>query len=251
MEPIGLQLFLGPDRPRKLQRIQELERTLQVSTLDRHYVDSRSVDADELIGLCRQQPALSRLRLIVIDEAHHLSAAASEGLLRHAAVIAQAACAVLLADREMSLKHPLAQAAHEGSVQVVRFAGREAPAAKPFALVEALGARDVTAALQAVRDQINIGKEPLELVGLVAWQLQRWVLVRRLWEAGHSTERIAASAGMHAWQVERIRSEVTARPLASLRHLLQRCWCADVDAKSGRIGSLLVVEQLVLEVCTA
>ena len=61
-----------------------------------------------------------------------------------------------------------------------RFLERDAPSAKPFALVDALGRRDLAGALQAVHQQAGAGQEPLKLVGLVAWQVQRWLVVRRL-----------------------------------------------------------------------
>ena len=129
------------------------------------------------------------------------------------------------------------------------FPARSAPAAKPFALTEALGRRDAGTALSAMRDQLVGGKEPLELLGLVAWQLQRWVVVRRLLDAGVAAERVGELTGLKPWQVERIRSEVARRPLETLDDLLERCWRLDVDAKSGRAIPELALEQLVLEVC--
>ena len=247
MESLGLHLFLGPDRARKLQRIQELERSFRVDTMDRHHLDGAVVKSAELVALCRQRPAVSPARLIVVDQAHRLDLACAEALLQHAQIIAQMSCVVLLVDRELSVRHPLARAAHHGAISMMRFAGGDTPTAKPFALMDALGVRDLPEALRAVRDQLNGGKEPLELLGLVAWQLQRWILVRRLSESGLATPRIAALAGMQAWQVERVRSEISGRPLVWLDQMLTRCWQLDVDAKSGRTLPLLAIEQLVFE----
>ena len=93
------------------------------------------------------------------------------------------------------------------------------------------------------------GKEPLELLGLVAWQLNRWVLVKRLGGLGYGTERIATVTGFKPWQVERAQAEVARRSLDALQRMLERCWQLDVDAKSGRTVPELAVEQLVLELC--
>ena len=246
----GLHLFLGADRARKLQRLHELERTLRVQPLDRHHVDGTAVSAASLLALCRQQPAESPLRLIVVDDAHRLEAAAVDALLQHAGVIAKSACVVLLVEAELGTRHPLARALSQaGELAIEEFPARSSPAAKPFALTESLGRRDAGAALSAVRDQLMGGKEPLELLGLVAWQLQRWVVVRRLLDAGAPMERIAAITGMQPWQVERVRSEISRRTLPSLQELLERCWKLDVDAKSGRAMPELALEQVVLEVC--
>lgn len=249
MSSLGVQVFLGPDRARKLQRIQELERQLRVDPLDRHYVNAADTSAAELASLCRQRAAASPARLIVVDQAHQLPADCGQALLQHRAAIQQTACVVLLVDRDMSLRHPVARAAHEGGLAVTRFAGRDLPSAKPFALLDALGAGDLAGALQAVQDQLALGKEPLELVGLIAWQVQRWVSVRRLMDTGLSVDRIAAMTGMQRWQVERVRTEVAGRPLRQLQGLLQRCWQLDVDAKSGHTQPWLAIEQLLWELC--
>jgi DNA polymerase III delta subunit len=132
-----------------------------------------------------------------------------------------------------------------------QFPDRDLPAAKPFALVDALARRDAAGALLAVHDQLVNGKAPLELLGLVAWQLQRWVIVRRLMDAGHETAHIADVAGVRPWQAQRLESEVGARPLGSLQALLVRCWQLDTDAKRSAVIPQLAVEQLVIEVCQA
>ena len=256
MADTGLHLFLGADRPRKLQRLQELERSLHVDPLDRHHLDGAAVAPADLLAVCRQCPAASPVRLISLDRAHRLTADAVEALLHHAERIAQTACVVLLVEEELSVRHPLTPAlrgagpGRTGSpVTVEQFPGRDTLAVKPFALVDALGSREAVGALQAVHDQLQQGKEPLELLGLVAWQLQRWIVVKRWLEAGESSERIATLAGMRPWQVERVQSEVARRPLASLQALLQRCWQLDVDAKRGAAIPELAIEQLVVEVC--
>ena len=256
----GLYLFLGADRPRKLQRLQELERTLGVQPFDRHQVDPTVTGSAELVALCRLQPAMSPVRLIVVDQAQRLERSCIEALQHHAPAIVQTACVVLLVETELSVRHPLAQVGARsddcgqnalGGVAIERFPAREAPAAKPFALTEALSARDAAGALAALQDQLLAGKEPLELLGLVAWQLQRWISVKRLLTAGYSVEQIISVTGWRVWQVERLRSEVRQRSLASLRESLERCWRFDVDAKSGRTIPELAVEQLVVEISTS
>ena len=245
MSPRGVHLFLGPDRAGKLQRIQALERSLAVQPLDRHHLDAARTKGAEVVALCRQQPALSPLRLVVVDQAHRLDQACVEALLQHAEVIAQTACVVLLVEQELSARHALARA----TLPTERFVGRNTIAAKPFALTDALGTRDTTAALASWHDQLLAGREPLEVLGLVAWQLHRWVLIKRLSASGLSEERIAQATGFRPWQVQRAQGEVAQRPLASLQRLLERCWELDVDAKSGRAVPELAVEELIVEVC--
>ena len=249
MDAGGLQLFLGADRPRKLQRIQELSQALRVGPLDRHDLEAGSVDGAELVALARQQPATAARRLIVVDQADRLPERAIAALLQHAPAIRQSACVVLLAERELSVRHPLARAAQEGLVALTRFAARDVAAVKPFALVEALGVKDLAGALQAVRDQLRMGREPTEVLGLILWQVQRWATVRRLLDAGSAPARIAVVAGLRAWQLERLRGELAGRSTAALRRMLGRCWQVDVEIKTGRTLPWLAVEQLVMELC--
>jgi len=245
----GVYLFSGPDRPGKLQRIRELRRTLPVDPLDEHRLEAASVSASDLVALCRQRPAASPARLIVVEDAQRLSPTCISGLIHHADAIRQTACVVLLVDAELSVRAPLARAAHDRAIALERFAGAAEAPAKPFAFLDALGARRFPAALEAVREQLAAGKTPLELIGLAAWQVQRWVVVRHFLDAGLSPARISAILGMRPWQVERISSEITGRSLGSLRRLLRRCWEMDVGAKSGRVLPWLAVEELAAEVC--
>ena len=148
---------------------------------------------------------------------------------------------------ELSLKHALTKAGKVPTTE--RFPGRNTPAVKPFALTDALGNRDTAGALAAARDQLLTGKEPLELLGLVAWQLNRWVTIKRLGQAGYSAERMVSVTGLHPWQVQRLQSETAHRSLDSLQRILARCWELDVDAKRGRAIPELALEQLLVETC--
>lgn len=243
----GLRLFLGTDRAKKLQRIHELERALRVSPFDRHHVDGGGASAEALLALCRQRPAASPARLIVVDDAHRLDGRTVQALLDHAEAIAHVACVVLLVEVELSLRHPLARPVPPLATE--RFLERDVPAVKPFALVDALGRRDLAGTLQAIHQHAARGQEPLTLIGLVAWQVQRWLVVRRLRNAGATAHEIAGMTGWQPWQVERISAEVAGRNAASLHQSLRRCWQLDSDAKQGRVPPWVAVEQLVMELC--
>lgn len=247
MSPHGLHLFLGPERPQKLQRIRELEQTLRVQALDRHQVDATTMSAAHLIALCRQHPAVSPVRLVVVDQAHRIDSAGVAAMLEHAASIAKTACVILLVETELSARHPLAQGAKDFVVE--RFESRADPAAKPFALTDALGRKDVPAALVAVREQLVEGKDPIELLGLIVWQVSRWVFVKRMLQGGYRVEHIAAVSGWRPWQIERLQSEVSGRSLGSLQQMLSRCWELDGDMKRGRTVPEIALEGLVTKLC--
>ena len=245
----GVYLFLGPDRAGKLKRVQELERSLCIQPLDRHGLDGAAVTPAQLLALCRQRPAASPARLIVVEQAHRLAKSGVEALIEHAPVIQDNACVVLLCETELPVKHPLMAAGQV--MRIERFPGREVLAAKPFAMTDALGRGDLADALSALHDQLTWGKEPLELLGLLAWQVQRWLVVKRLQQGGGSAEAISATLGVRPWQAQRLQAEVAEYSLGALQELLRRCWQFDLDAKRGRVMPEWAVEQLVIGVCHA
>lgn len=247
--PSSLCVFLGADRARKLQRLQELERRLQVQALDRHQIDGARTSAKALLALCRQQPASSPVRLIVVDQAERLDAASFEALNAQREMFQATACVILLVEAAPGARHPLQPLLKQWTVE--DFPARETLSAKPFALADALASRNVADALSAARDQYLAGREPLDLFGLVAWQLNRWVTVKRLLGAGQDEAQVAVVVGMKPWQVARVQGEIAGRSLASLDQLLERCWELVRDAKSGRATPEAALEQCVVEVCVS
>ena len=244
----GVYLFVGPDRLRKQERLARLVRTLRVHPLDRHVRTAREVSAPQLGTLIREYPALSSFRLIIIEDAHRLSQDCVSLLEAHHKTLAQVACVVLLSDTPFGVAHPLLALKPYATVESFEERDRSKPSSG-FALAEAIARRDVAAALGTVHEQLAQGKDVVELFGLVGWQLQRWLTVSHLRDAGLSAERIAEATGWSGWQVEQVRREVAGRRPDEVRRLTQRCWEADVAVKTGRVIPRLALEQVVVELC--
>ncbi|MBI3010861.1 MAG: hypothetical protein HYY57_07750 [Candidatus Omnitrophica bacterium] len=243
----GLFLFLGPDRARKLQRIEQFQQRLGIGLLDTHRVDASTMADSELLLLCRQQPAASPLRLIVVDQAHCLDSKRVDALLHHADSIATNACVVLLTEIPLGLRHALSLA--QKALVTETFESQAAAIFKPFAFTDALGNGDRTGALAAAQDQIRRGKEPLELLGVVGWQLNRWLITKRLLDSGADEAALVQTMNLKPWQAQRLRQEVLPRAMDRLQANLRECWRLDVDAKSGRILPQQALETLIVSVC--
>ena len=71
--PPALLLLVGPDRTRKVARVQQLAQSLRVDLLDQHHCEGDALSPSTLDSLIRTQPSLSPRRLLVIDEAQQLS----------------------------------------------------------------------------------------------------------------------------------------------------------------------------------
>ncbi|MBI3319572.1 MAG: DNA polymerase III subunit delta [Candidatus Omnitrophica bacterium] len=118
-----------------------------------------------------------------------------------------------------------------------------------FALVEAVARRDAGSAFHAIEQQRAAGKEVVELLGLLAWQVQRWLTVSRLLQAGALREQIERIMGLQSWQLDRLVREVRSRPVEWLQRALRRCWELDLEAKTGRTIPRTALEALVMELC--
>ncbi len=233
-----LYVLCGTDRARKLSRAQELTRALAVELIDQHRVSGVSLRIFELAGLLREPPLMSASRLIVIEEAQELDEACTAHLLEDLRTSASSAHLMLFVDEELERASPWQALGPQAVVE--RFAA-PAPAFSGFELVNAIARRDAAAALTGLHDQLADGKELLEVVGLLGWQLQRWLLVKR-----------GGDASLQPWQLERLRGEVASRSVESLQHSVRRVWEVDVAAKQGRLPSpRAAVDTLVVELCRA
>ena len=242
----GIYLFLGSDRSRKRERLTQLTELLGINLLDRHDISAHGVSPSHLLALAREHPVASPVRLVVVDDAQRLDGACVTALTKQLELLTQVACLVLLVDGDLPTTHPLA--ALTTQVVVERF-DRPSPEPNRFAFVNAIARRDVGAALQAVQEHLTSGKEIVELLGLLVWQLQRWLTVNHLLEAGLAPERVEALTGLRAWQLQRTSAELAGRPTAVLRQILRRCWELDVAAKTGRTIPRMALEGLVVELC--
>jgi hypothetical protein len=250
----GIHLFLGSDRPAKLNRIKSISSALKINLLDKHDFLASALHPKELGLLLRQAPYSSTIRLIVIDEANKLDSRCVKILQEARGAALKNSCVILLIDSKLPDSSPLAALA--SGVIVERF-GEELTLSKnkgsktsgDFSLVEAIGRRDALSALQTAKEQMLEGKEPLELLGLIGWQLQRWLLVANLKEEGLGNPKIAESTGLSIWQVERISDELSGRKSLWLNKLLKRCLELDIMAKSGKILPNLALEEMIVSLC--
>ena len=243
-----LRLFLGADRAHKLERVRQLADQLQISPLDFHSIHAAQMTTPEILSLIRQHPMQSPRRLVVIDEAHRLEAACLEALSQQWEQFQQTACVVLLVEADIDDEPAWEGLRRRASVE--DFGGEASRTPDHFVWLNAIAQRNIPAALQGLHEQLGSGKEELELLGLMVWQVQRWLTLAHLLEAGASRAQIEAATGWKPWLVARLMDEVRGRSVESLHDSLERCWKLDVDAKRGRAPRLTTaLEQVVVSLC--
>lgn len=245
----GFYWFYGPNRSAKIERIESLRASVPVAPLDYHRLEAGEISGAEFANLARSNPSSSPLRLIVVDRADKISADWAEHLTAQKDAVLANCCMIFLAEKALKTTHPLKFLKKQ--LQKESFELAEDPASKPFALVEAIGRRDASRSLYVLHQQLQQGKEPFELIGLIAWQLQRWMHLRRLLDTGYSGQRLAKALGVSAWQAKKLQEEVRWRTQPQLSLLLEKTWDCDTAMKTGRAQPLIAMEQLLFELCTA
>ena len=263
-------VFVGPDRARKRQRLEQLAASLKLHELDRHALVAGEPAADELPRLIREHPIGGPCRLIVVDEAHRLDAALANALQAFAGDPSATNVVVLLVDGQLEAKWPISALKVVATMEA--FDAPSDPQARSgpnvFGLVDALARRDAKAALALLDQQLAEGREVYEVVGLLGWQLQRWLTVSRLMRAGdrarqgeevpRAAERAAGlranasaieAAGITDWQARKMAEQLGSWTTEALLALARRCLDLDHAAKSGRVVPRLALEQLIVETC--
>lgn len=306
--------MLGPDRARKLERIAALAHSWSIDLLDRNQVHAAQLSAAALGLLLREYPALSPLRLVVVDEAQRLDRACISLLEDQADALTRTTCLVLLVEGDLPAAHPLtaliAQAtreqfawAEEAEIgrwaveyaakhgkrvdasavrelwqgcgadrdaiqtvldQLISWVGsrpqvvredvqvflKAPPPSDAFALVQAIAQRDAVRALRALHDQMAEGREVFETLGMIVWQLQRWLTVAHWLAAGVPRERIETLTGLTDWQLDRVCGELAGRSVAWLQAALAACWELELGLKRGQAPlARVALEALVMRLC--
>ncbi len=310
----GLLILLGPDRARKLERITAVAHSLAIELLDRNQVHAAQLSAAALGLLLREYPALSPLRLVVVDEAQRLDRTCISLLEDQAKTFTRTTCLILLVEGELPPNHPLTALTSQATcerfswpeeAEVGRWAmqyaaghgkrvdasavrelwqgcgaDREAirtvldqliswvgsrpqmtredvqvflktpPPPDSFALVHAIAERDAAGALRALQDQSAEGREPFEALGMLVWQLQRWLTVAHWLATGVPRERIETLTGLSNWQLDRVCGELAGRSVAWLQAALSACWELELGLKRGQVPlARVALEALVMRLC--
>lgn len=256
MAPGGIYVLIGPDRPRKHARVDALSRALGVDWLDRRHLEAAEASPRACSSLLREVPAAGPVRMVVMEDAARLSAPCARALSELASRLPDTTCLVLLLDDALPAAHPLAPLLALATIERLpggsggEPSGRGAGSRGGFGLIEAVIRRNAGEALALFHEQLGEGKDALEVLGLLMWQLQRWLVIAEGVQAALSRDQLLRLGGLQEWQLDRLLGEVKTRPPAWARQMLRRCWAMDVAAKTGRVPMLTAaVEQVIIELC--
>ena len=138
----------------------------------------------------------------------------------------------------------------EIGAEEVRALVGESKEVKTYNLTEAIGEKKTGKALKILRKLLEDGKKAPEIIGLITWQMRRMARVKARIDKGEAQNEALESLDVPAFLWRRFISQIKNFSLQKLRenfyHLLQ----ADLQSKSGRLNPRLVLELLVIKLCS-
>lgn len=125
----------------------------------------------------------------------------------------------------------------------------EVPEISGFAMLNAIGERNVVKALQLFRRQIDNGVFFALIVGMLARQIRLWWLAQSLQSKGVRGRALAGPLGQPAFIAERTARESQQFPSVVLKQALLDLSDADYSLKTGQ-GDLVELENIIINLCT-
>lgn len=119
-----------------------------------------------------------------------------------------------------------------------------------FALTDAVGAKEVAAALRHLRAMLRTGEQPLMILGMLARQFRLMLYGQALAEAGYSQEKIAQQMQVHAYAVKKALAQSRYYRRRELIEALAKLLEVDVAIKRGQGEPAALLEQAVIELCS-
>jgi DNA polymerase-3 subunit delta len=120
-----------------------------------------------------------------------------------------------------------------------------------FELSDYILARDRTRALKLLRRQLDVGEEPVMLVGLIGNLYRRMLLAKDMMAQGLPNSEVAKAIGMSPYAVGKFNEQVRRVPTEDILYGIQRIAEVDRAIKSSLGPPELQLEILVCELCAS
>lgn len=122
------------------------------------------------------------------------------------------------------------------------------PEVSIFALLEAVGQKQVGKALQLLGEQFSIGEHPVRILALLSRQVRQLWQARELADSGYSSHETAARLGVPPFIADKLIRQGRSFSSEKLKIALLQLAAADHSLKSGLAGGV-ILEQILIEMC--
>ena len=122
------------------------------------------------------------------------------------------------------------------------------PEISVFAMIEAVSQKQVSKALQLIREQLQAGEHPLKLISLLARQVRMMWQAKEMAERGLGSREIAEKLGLVPFIGEKMLKQSKNFTTATLKQTTVALAKADHDLKSGG-ATAMVLEEIIIGMC--
>lgn len=120
-----------------------------------------------------------------------------------------------------------------------------------FRLARAIANQNRVDALKSYAALERSRAVPLQLIGLIAWQLRQLIRARELLDEGATTDEIGRALNQYGARAKALVQAARKSDLARHRRRLSRVAVADQALKRSRAPQSLLMQRLILELCPA
>jgi DNA polymerase-3 subunit delta len=118
-----------------------------------------------------------------------------------------------------------------------------------FALTDALGNKQVDAALRQLEEQLDRGEHPVALLGRLVWQVRTLLLVKAAGLRVSDHRAIAQRIGAHPYVVQKSLRQVEGFSLEQLKQMMHDLSAIDARIKSSQGDPRTLLDLLIVKVC--
>lgn len=122
------------------------------------------------------------------------------------------------------------------------------PEVSVFAMIEALGQKQVGKTIRLLEEQLATGEHPLKLIALLSRQVRLMWRAKTLADTGMGSRYIAEELGLAPFIAEKTLKQAQGFSIEKLKNALLALAQADYEFKSGR-SSCITLEKIVLDLC--
>lgn len=119
-----------------------------------------------------------------------------------------------------------------------------------FDLVDALGAKNPTRAIRLLREMFLLGEQPVPVALMLARQVRLMLQAKVLTAKGCRGEQLAAAMQVHPFVARKVQAQARNFQEAELERAIEQFLELDVSLKSGRGDPQLLVEVVILRMCS-
>lgn len=200
--------FTGGDAAKKSLSINKIKSKLSLTSesLDYDVYYGEDTTAPDIIRILKTHPFLASRRLVILKQGEKLSEDDKQKLTLYFKAPFRSSIFIITTEKGLNANDKLHIAAKRYAKCIdfpILKQDSISPQDSAFRLVDEIGLKKKELALQTLSLLMRSGKEPLEILGLIAWYIRRLGKVKVLLKKGGNKEKIAKDLKMGFYRAQK------------------------------------------------